>query len=120
MARDLSVSMDIEDKVLNTAVIANWKRPEGEDTIYSGYLTFTPLLTKAAAENKDLRIFVATGIFDLVTTFGGTEYTFNHSAIDRDRITMIHYVGGHMMYTEQASFEKLARDLRKFIRGTDG
>ena len=42
--------------------------------------------------------------------------TFTRNGIDRDKIHMTYYEGGHMMYTNLPSLEKLSRDLRVFIR----
>jgi carboxypeptidase C (cathepsin A) len=43
-------------------------------------------------------------------------HTFNHSGIDRDRITLRNYFGGHMMYLYEPSLKALSVDVRTFIR----
>jgi carboxypeptidase C (cathepsin A) len=43
------------------------------------------------------------------------EYTFDHSGIDKDRITLRNYFGGHMMYLHDPSLEALVSDIGAFI-----
>lgn len=59
---------------------------------------------------------MASGYHDLTTTFFGVEHTFDHSGIDRDRITLRNYFGGHMMYLHEQSLKALSADIRAFIR----
>ena len=54
---------------------------------------------------------------DLTTTFFGVEHTFDHSGIDKSRITLRNYDGGHMMYLRDPSLEALSGDVRAFIEG---
>ncbi len=95
-----------------------WKRGGNDRFVFSGSLYTTPYLAEAAATNKDFRIFVASGYHDLTTTFMGVEHTFDHSGIDKDRITLKNYYGGHMMYLFEPSLEELSQDIRAFIGGS--
>lgn len=115
LSRGLKVDFEREYKTLALAANRSWKRPASHKGIFSGFLYVTPALTKGVAENKDLRIFVAAGIYDLTTAFYSAEYMFNQSGIPKKRITLKNYEGGHMMYTSEPSFKKLAADLRDFI-----
>ena len=115
LAQDLDVVMDREYNVLNFTANTRWKRPQSHQSIFSGYINVIPLLTRGAVENKDFRIFVANGYYDLTTTFFSAEYMFNHSNIPKDRITMKHYEAGHMMYLHEPSFAQLNKDLKEFI-----
>jgi carboxypeptidase C (cathepsin A) len=81
------------------------------------YLNTGPSLRQAMAKNPGLRVFVASGRFDLATPYFGTRYTFNHlglNAAQRSRVTLAEYPAGHMMYTEKESRQKLKADLVKF------
>jgi carboxypeptidase C (cathepsin A) len=69
-------------------------------------------------KNPDLRLFVASGYYDLATPFAATEYTVDHLVQEPalgDRFTMTYYDAGHMMYIHQQSLEKLKRDAGKFF-----
>ena len=65
--------------------------------------------------NTDLRVLVANGYYDLITPFFDAEHTFARHGIVGERVTMKYYEGGHMMYTHQEDFEKLAKDIREFL-----
>jgi carboxypeptidase C (cathepsin A) len=113
---DLKVDMGQPYEVFAEQAGALWKRPGDQQGLFSGFLDTTGYLAQAAATNKDFRIFSASGYYDLTTTFYGVEYTFNHSGIPRDRITLKDYPGGHMMYLREESLAALSADIRAFIR----
>jgi carboxypeptidase C (cathepsin A) len=115
LGRGLKVDFEREYKTLAIEANMAWKRPATEKSLFSGFLNVTPQLAKGVADNKDLRIFVAAGIYDLITAFYSAEYMFNQSGIPKDRITLKNYEGGHMMYTNELSYKNLAADLRDFI-----
>jgi carboxypeptidase C (cathepsin A) len=76
-------------------------------------------LRGAMAKNPYLKLFVASGSFDLATPYLSTEYTLNHLGIDqslRQNITTASYGAGHMMYTDASSRAQLKRDVAAFIR----
>ncbi|MEP7010347.1 MAG: peptidase S10 [Acidobacteriota bacterium] len=114
---DLKVEMGERYEVFSTQANGAWKRPADQQRAFSGFLYTTDYLAQAAATNRDFRIFVAGGYYDLTTTFYGVEHTFNHSGIPKDRITLKNYEGGHMMYLREASLAALSADIRAFIRG---
>jgi carboxypeptidase C (cathepsin A) len=115
LADDLEARFDERYKVFSIRAVASWKRGKAYQRLWSGWVYTTPWLAEAAAANPDFRIFVASGYHDLTTTFFGVEHTFDHSGIDRDRITVNNYDGGHMMYLRDASLEALSGDIREFI-----
>ncbi len=84
------------------------------------YLNVAPSLRQALTTNKDLRVFVASGYFDLATPYFATQYTFNHLGNEqglKDRLSMSYYEAGHMMYIHKASLVKLREDLGRFLGG---
>lgn len=72
-------------------------------------------LATALRNNPDLRVFVASGYYDLITPFFDAEYTLNRHDIDVDRIDYRYYEGGHMMYVNEPSRTRLLEDTRHFI-----
>jgi carboxypeptidase C (cathepsin A) len=81
------------------------------------FLNVAPVLRRAMTENRSLRVFVASGYYDLATPFFATQYTFDHFG-DRalaERVTMAHYEAGHMMYIHKPSLKKLKEDIAKFM-----
>jgi carboxypeptidase C (cathepsin A) len=113
---ELKVDMGESYDVFAEEAGGAWKRAQGQEHAFAGFLHATSPLAQAAAVNRDFRVFAASGYHDLTTTFHGVEYTFDHSGIPKDRITLRNYHGGHMMYLYRPSREALAADVRAFIR----
>jgi carboxypeptidase C (cathepsin A) len=87
------------------------------------YLNVAPTLQQAMTKNRDLRVFVANGYYDLATPYLATEYTFNHLGLEpslADHVTMGYYDAGHMMYVQRASHHKLKKDLAAFMQSALG
>ncbi len=74
-----------------------------------------PALAQGLQENKDLRIYVTNGYYDMATPFHGTEMTFNNYGFDKSRIKMSYFEVGHMIYIHGPSLEKMADEMREFI-----
>lgn len=72
-------------------------------------------LAQALRRNPSLRLFVAAGHYDLVTTVGGAEYALNQVDLPQDRVTVKAYPSGHMPYLGAESARTLAADVRAFI-----
>jgi carboxypeptidase C (cathepsin A) len=67
-----------------------------------------------------MKLFVASGCFDLATPHFATEYTMAHLGLTpalRRNITTRRYRSGHMIYLESASLAQLKRDVAEFIGG---
>ncbi|HEY1380855.1 MAG TPA: hypothetical protein VGF55_28900, partial [Gemmataceae bacterium] len=95
-------------------------QPWDYGTARNRYLNVAPTLRAAMTKNRDLKLFVASGYYDLATPFAAANYTLAHMGLDpsqRPRVTTGYYEAGHMMYTHRPSHEKLRRDLAAFFRG---
>jgi carboxypeptidase C (cathepsin A) len=82
------------------------------------YVNVSESLRAAMTQNRDLKVFVANGHYDLATPFFATEYTFDHLGLDptlRNHVSMDFFEAGHMMYIYKPALEKLKADLAKFI-----
>ncbi len=91
----------------------NWKL---EGRFGEGYLNVAPYIGKAMRENSALRVFNAAGYFDFATPFFGAEYALTRNGVVPERIRFTYYPAGHMMYVHGPSLERLAGDIRDFIR----
>jgi carboxypeptidase C (cathepsin A) len=81
------------------------------------YLDVAPTLAQAMTKNRNLKLFVASGYYDLATPFFATDYTLNHLHLEEalaKHITSTYYEAGHMMYIHRPSHVKLKKDLDKF------
>jgi carboxypeptidase C (cathepsin A) len=83
------------------------------------YLNVSGSLRQAMTKNRDLRVFVANGYYDLATPYLATEYTFTHLGLDAslaEHVTMGFYEAGHMMYIHKPALHKLKKDVAAFLQ----
>jgi carboxypeptidase C (cathepsin A) len=112
---DLKVENDQPYEIL-TGRVQPWDFGDAKNR----YLNVAPRLRRAMTKNRDLRVFVANGYYDLATPYFATEYTFNHLELEpalASHVTMTYYEAGHMMYVNSASHQKLKRDVARFLQG---
>jgi hypothetical protein len=67
-----------------------------------------------------MRLFVASGYYDLATPYFATDYTLTHLGLDpsqKGRISTSQYEAGHMMYISTRELARLKGDVAKFIQG---
>jgi carboxypeptidase C (cathepsin A) len=97
--------------------------PWSYDAYENRYVNVAETLRGAITKNPALRVFVASGYYDLATPYAATDYTFRHLGLDpglRDRVSMRYYEAGHMIYIHQDSLRRLRGDLVEFLRGATG
>jgi len=84
----------------------------------NSYADTSDNLRNTFAKNPYMKLFVASGYFDLATPHFATEYTLAHLGLTpvlRSNITTRHYRSGHMMYLESGALAQLKRDFAEFI-----
>jgi carboxypeptidase C (cathepsin A) len=75
-------------------------------------------LNAALATDRDLRVFVACGYFDLLGGCYASDYAARHlPAALGSRVTSRVYAGGHATYTDDEARRQLRDDVIGFIRG---
>ena len=75
-----------------------------------------PLRTAMLA-NPQLKVFMASGYFDLVCSFAGNAYVAGHLAPElRRNVVTRNYAGGHAVYTDKAAQLEMKRDIAEFIK----
>lgn len=85
----------------------------------AGFPDTSEALRSAFSKNPSMRVFVASGYYDLATPFFATEYTLAHMGLDasqRARIETAEYESGHMMYIHEQELADLRRDVEAFVR----
>ncbi|HEY9419783.1 MAG TPA: peptidase S10, partial [Thermoanaerobaculia bacterium] len=95
----------------------SWKRRQNAVGAFAGFIDVTGDLAQGTKNNEALRVFTASGYYDLATSYFANAYMMNHSGIDPARVTIRNYPSGHMMYLHQGSLEQLSRDIGEFIQG---
>src|SRR5262245_5333865 len=87
---------------------------------WDGFPDVSGSLRSAFAKNPDMKLFIASGHYDLATPYFATAYTLDHLGLEPAelaRVTTREYEAGHMMYIDEAELAKLKKDVSTFIRG---
>ncbi|MFN8445303.1 MAG: hypothetical protein U0175_31230 [Caldilineaceae bacterium] len=82
------------------------------------YLHVADTLRKAMNQNPYLKVYVASGFYDLATPFFATDYTLNHLGVDPNlckNVSVSYFQAGHMMYVHEPSLIQLKKDLAAFV-----
>lgn len=124
-AEDLEVSMDRPYLTWNPEVGKNWRWSPDLSVFSSpqayrqakrtGRIEVASQLAKALAKNRNLRVSVAMGYFDLYTPFFDAERVFANFGIDQSRVEMNYYESGHLIWIRDAQRAALVADLRQFL-----
>jgi carboxypeptidase C (cathepsin A) len=116
-ARTLQVKIDRPYLTSNRNIGSKWNwRPVPQGAYWEpSYVNVARSLGESMRRNKDLKVMVANGYYDLITPFLDAEYTFARHDIPMERVKMYYYEGGHMMYNHRPDFEKLISDIREFM-----
>jgi carboxypeptidase C (cathepsin A) len=112
--RELGFKSDLEYYVLGGGV-GRWDF--GADNVYADT---SEALRSAFAKNPYMKLFVASGYYDLATPYFATQYTLKHMGLDpslRGSVETTFYEAGHMMYIDKTSLAQLRRDAQAFVQG---
>ena len=112
---ELKYESDLPYEIL-TGRVHPWSFKEYENR----YVEVGETLRSAMTQNPALKVFVASGYYDVATPYFATDYTFAHLGLPtelRSNVTMRYYAGGHMMYIDQPSHRQLKKDLEAFYSG---
>jgi carboxypeptidase C (cathepsin A) len=113
--RDLGYESDLVYEILNPKV---W--PWNYEKFQNSYVDVSETLRDTMTKNPGMKVYVASGYYDLATPYFATEYTLAHLGIEEmlaDNIEVSYFEAGHMMYVHRPSIEKLGPELRSFIEG---
>ena len=110
---ELEFESDLPYEILSRRV-----HPWNYEQHQNQYVNVADTLRKAMSMNPALKVFVASGYYDLATPYLATEYTFTHLGLDRSlqsNITMAYYKAGHMMYIDMHELAQMKEDLDAFL-----
>ena len=119
LRRELGWQTDLPYYVFNPGQL--WSKWSYGDA-GAGYPDTADSLRAAMAKNPFMKIFVASGYYDLATPYYATEYTLSHMGLEprqRQNITTRYYEAGHMMYIDEQRLLELSRDIGEFMRKED-
>jgi carboxypeptidase C (cathepsin A) len=112
---NLGVKVDREYVVMSGEAGGAWKRPKSLESAFQGYVDVAPDLARGMADNPQLRVFIANGIFDVATSFFASEYEVQRSTMDLKRVSLQRFPAGHMMYIHHPTRLALSKAIREFI-----
>ncbi|MCY7376607.1 MAG: hypothetical protein LH472_11645 [Pyrinomonadaceae bacterium] len=113
---DLGFKTDLEYYILGGGITAPWSY-----NLAQGYANTAANLHSAMQKNPFMKIFVASGYYDMATPYFAAEYTIASMNLDptlRRNISVSYYEAGHMMYIEKNSLKKLKDDSAAFIQNS--
>jgi len=93
----------------------NWNRGEGKGNEYA---CTSPDLARALRRNPHLKLFVASGRYDLGTPYSASDWSLAQLDAPAEvlaRIVHRYYDAGHMMYTRSADLAQLKNDLAAWL-----
>lgn len=110
--KELGVRLELEYFTLGGGVGSwNWETK-------NSYADTSDNLRNSFAKNPYMKLFVASGCFDLATPHFAADYTLSHLGLPpslRNNITIRRYPAGHMMYLDSAILGRLKDDVAEFI-----
>ncbi len=104
---------------LEYQVFGGIKKPWDFGNASEGHPDTSECLRKSMSMNPHMKIFIASGYFDLATPHFATEYTLSHMDLDaslRNNISTKEYPAGHMMYIHGPSLQALFKDVQAFVK----
>ncbi|MFZ5546310.1 MAG: S10 family peptidase [Pseudomonadota bacterium] len=110
---EIGLPVERRYEILSYDVHKQWNWNRGEDK-GNAFASTSADLARAMRRNPHLRVFVASGYYDLGTPYSATDYSLAQLDITpevRARITHHYYDAGHMMYTREPDLRKLQREL---------
>ncbi len=96
----------------------NWMRGGEARVDRMGYTSTSPDLARAMRRNTHLRVFVASGRYDLGTPYSASDWSLAQLDAPAEvlaRIEHHYYDAGHMMYTRQADLAQLKANLGAWV-----
>jgi carboxypeptidase C (cathepsin A) len=117
LGRTLGYKTDVPYYVFNPEELyKHWTYGGAE----KGFPDTSEALRSALSKNQYMKVFVASGYYDLATPYFATEYTLSHLGLDpalKSNITTCYYEAGHMMYIDIKCLHQLKQDVAAFLKG---
>ncbi len=106
----------------NSKLHPNWDFSTGIPATTGGGCGFAGAVgdfAKSLRRNGAVKVFVASGRYDLMCNRDSSDFSINHMDVPEDvrkKIKLESYEGGHMFYTNPEARRLFRRDLEKFYR----
>lgn len=115
---ELKFESDVAYEFLNEEVNRAWDWSTGL-TKEQGFIDVSHTLREAIAVNENLKVFIASGCYDLATPYCAAKHTVNHMWLgeQRPQVMVKLYQAGHMIFTHGEALQKLFKDVEDFYKG---
>ncbi len=113
----LGLQTEARYEVLSDDVHRKWNWNRGDEQGNS-FASTSPDLSRAMRRNPHLKVFVASGRYDLGTPYSASDWSLAQLDVDaqvRQRLQHHYYDAGHMMYTRETDLLKLKSDLAAWL-----
>jgi len=117
-SEQLGIDIQQRYEVLSLSVGEGWNWNRGKDQGNS-YACTSPDLARALRRNPNLKVFVASGRYDLGTPYSASDWSLAQLDVPADvlaRVRHHYYDAGHMMYTREADLTQLKVDLGVWLQ----
>ena len=111
LAEELGIENISAYNIINFNVNAMWE--------YDAVKTPMEYLSAALRRNKEMRVLICSGVYDLDTSMGQARYMVNHLDFEPGQVIVREYPSGHMSYIGEESGQKMRKDFRDFIQKRD-
>jgi carboxypeptidase C (cathepsin A) len=115
LRRDLGYKEDELVYERLTDKVFPWHFPNHENR----YANLAEILRQTMMKNPDMKVFIASGYYDLASPFFDGDYAVAHMGLpekERPRVRFGYYESGHMVYVRPEDHRKLRQDVTGFIR----
>jgi len=115
---ELGIASESRYEVFNLEVNKTWNWNRGEAK-GNGFACTSPDLARALRRNPHLRVWVASGRYDLGTPYSASDWSLaqlDAPAEVLQRVTHHYYDAGHMMYTRGADLQQMKSDLATWLQ----
>ena len=112
--RQLNFKSDVEYYILGGGITSPWNWNTN-----NAYADTSQALSSAMRKNPYMKVFVASGYYDMATPYFAAEYTVSAMNLEsqlRQNFSFGYYEAGHMMYIEKNSLKKLKDDVAGFMQ----
>lgn len=114
--RELGFKTDLEYYILGGGITSPWNWNTN-----NAYANTSIPLSSAMRKNPYMKVFVASGYYDMATPYFATDYTLSNMNLEpplRKNVSVKYYEAGHMMYIEKNSLKQLKDDVSAFIQSS--
>ena len=94
----------------------SWSYKEFENS----FIQQQAIIRDNMAKNKDLKVWVLCGYYDLATPFFAAEWVYDHIFLEpqyQKNLSFTYYPSGHMIYLHEPSLVQFRKDAEKWYKG---